>query len=314
MGFVGRHEKETWIRHVECDIMKKVERWVGMIYFCADDYGISDKCNNRIEECLMHGVLNKVSVLPNGDIADFKQRLLCYGAKLSLHLNLVEGYPLSDPKEISLLVSKKGAFRYSFVGLFFLSLSNKRKQLQKQLYKELQKQVSFWREAMGEAIPISIDSHQHTHMIPLVFQTLMQVLRDNGAVVECVRIPAEPLLPYLLSPSLYTSYTLSGVIKQWLLKILAWTNRGELKKSNFDVTYFMGVMFSGRVTEEKIKKVLPRYMKLAKKHNKNIEIGLHPGYLECDEELMAGCRPGFKAFYESQWRKREYDALMKFTL
>ena len=285
-----------------------------MIYFCADDYGISDKCNKRIEECIAHGVLNKVSVLPNGDLGDFKQRLLYYGAKLSLHLNLVEGYPLSDPKEISLLVSKNGTFRYSFVGLFFLSFSSKRKQLQKQLYKELQKQVAFWREIMGEAVPISIDSHQHTHMIPLVFQTLMQVLWDNGVTVECVRIPAEPFVPYLLSPSLYTSYTLSGAVKQWLLKILAWINRGELKKSNLDFTYFMGVMFSGRVTEEKIKKVLPRYMKLAEKHNKNIEIGLHPGYLERDEELMAGCRPGFKAFYASQWRKREYNALMKFTL
>ena len=114
-----------------------------MVYYCADDYGISEKSNQRIEECLAHGVLNKVSVLPNGHLEVFKQRLSRYDAKLSLHLNLVEGYPLSNPEEINLLVSEEGSFRYSFIGLFFLALSGKRKQLQMQLYKELQKQVKF---------------------------------------------------------------------------------------------------------------------------------------------------------------------------
>lgn len=285
-----------------------------MLYFCADDYGISDKSNARIEECLAQGILNKVSVLPNGDLGAFRQRLFRYGAKLSLHLNLVEGYPLSAPGEIDLLVAKDGTFRHSFVGLFFLSLSSKRAQLRKQLHQELGKQVAFWTEAMGEGVPICVDSHQHTHMIPLVFQTLMQVLRDKGVAVECIRFPAEPIFPYLLTPSLYASYTLSGVVKHWLLNVLGWINRGELKKANLDFTYFIGVMFSGRVTEEKIKKVLPRYRKLGEKHNKDIEIGLHPGYPEPGEALMAGCRPGFKAFYASQWRKREHDGMMKFTL
>ena len=30
-----------------------------MIYFCADDYGVSDYANSRIENCLEKGVLNK---------------------------------------------------------------------------------------------------------------------------------------------------------------------------------------------------------------------------------------------------------------
>ena len=63
-----------------------------MIYFCADDYGISKISNTRIEECLKNGVLNKISVLPNGDVSDFNERLLGENVKLSLHLNLIEGY------------------------------------------------------------------------------------------------------------------------------------------------------------------------------------------------------------------------------
>ena len=66
-----------------------------MIYFCADDYGISKSSNMRIEECLKNGVLNKISVLPNGDISNFNEHLLGENVKLSLHLNLIEGHPLS---------------------------------------------------------------------------------------------------------------------------------------------------------------------------------------------------------------------------
>ena len=93
-----------------------------MIYFCADDYGISEGANSRIENCLENGVLNKISVLPNGKVLDFKKRLSDKDAILSLHINLVEGRPLSNPDDVDLLVSESGYFKYSFIGLFFLSI------------------------------------------------------------------------------------------------------------------------------------------------------------------------------------------------
>ena len=147
-----------------------------MIYFCADDYGISEGANSRIENCLENGVLNKISVLPNGKVSDFNQRLSDKAAMVSLHINLVEGRPLSNPNDISLLVSESGYFKYSFIGLLSLSLSPKRKKLEKQIYKEIQSQIKFWKKAMGENISVSIDSHQHTHMIPLIFKTLMRAI------------------------------------------------------------------------------------------------------------------------------------------
>ena len=47
-----------------------------MIYFCADEYGLARSSNTRIEECLKNGVLNKISILPNGNASDFCERLL----------------------------------------------------------------------------------------------------------------------------------------------------------------------------------------------------------------------------------------------
>ena len=282
-----------------------------MIYFCADDYGISKESNSRIEKCIQNGVLNKVSVLPNGELEDFKQRLSKYDVKLSLHINLIEGKPLSPTQDINLLVDDKGNFKYSFIGLLLLSLSPKRKQLKNQLYKEIKEQIVFWKKNMGEN-PLWIDSHQHTHMIPLVFKTLMQVIKDEGVDVRYLRIPNEPVAPYLLTPSVYTDCGVVGLIKQWILKFFTLINKKHFKKSNINTACFMGVMFSGEVTCKKIKKVLPRYLKIAEKQGRDIEIALHPGYLETGETLMAGCRMGFKKFYLSPGRKIEYDTLNNF--
>ena len=279
-----------------------------MIYFCADDYGISKSSNTRIEECLKKGVLNKISVLPNGDVSDFNERLLGENVKLSLHLNLIEGYPLSKKEDVSLLVSDKGFFKHSFIGLFFLSLFGNRRLLEKQLYNEIKAQIDFWKNKMGENTPILIDSHQHTHMIPLIFRTLMRVIREEDVEVEYIRIPAEPILPFIKSPSLYLTFSPVGLVKQWLLKFLNLVNRREFKKANIKSALFMGIMFSGQLTEDKINKLLPYY----KKQNENIEIAFHPGYLESGESLIDGFRKDFKKFYYSKWRRIEYDTLLKF--
>ena len=282
-----------------------------MIYFCADDYGISSRGNNCIENCLENGKLNKVSVLPNGEINDFKKRLTGNVA-LSLHINLVEGYPLSDKEDVSWLINHDGCFKYSFMGLILQSFSIKRKEIEKQIYREIQSQIRFWKKAVGEETEILIDSHQHTHMIPYIFRTLMRVIKDEGLKVKSIRFPAEPTLPYIFTPSLYLEYSLAGLIKHWILKILAIWNRKELKKSGIDFSYFMGVMFSGKLTERRIKKLLPRYMKLAERNNRDIEIGFHPGYIESQEDLIKGKRESFTKFYISSWRNKEYDTLINF--
>ena len=279
-----------------------------MIYFCADDYGISKSSNTRIEECLKNGVLNKISILPNGNVSDFSELIFEENVKLSLHLNLIEGSPLSKKEDVSLLVTRNGFFKYSFVGLFFLSVFGNRNLLEKQIYNEIKAQIDFWKNKMGKKTPILIDSHQHTHMIPLVFKTLMRVITEENVAVEYLRIPDEPILPYIKSLSLYLKYSPVGLAKQWLLKFLNFINRKEFKKSNIKSGAVMGILFSGQLSEDKINKLLPRYMQ----HNKNIEIVFHPGYLEGGESLIDGCRPNFEKFYYSKWRRVEYNTLINF--
>jgi hypothetical protein len=94
--------------------------------------------------------------------------------------------------------------------------------------------------------------------------------------------------------------------------MLAFANRRELKKSKIQSAYFIGILFSGKLNEARIRKLLPHYLKLAKKHNKNIEIGFHPGYIKDGEKLLDGSRQDFRKFYFSPWRNIEHETLINF--
>ena len=280
-----------------------------MIYLCADDYGISKEYNKCIEECLSKGVLNKISVLPNGEIDGFVEKLSREGVLLTLHLNIVEGHPLSKAEDVSLLIDKNGCFKHSFIGLFLMSFSPKRKELEKEMYKEIQSQLHFWIEKTGVR-SISIDCHQHAYEIPWIFRTLMKVIRDEKLDVKYLRIPAERVRAHLFTPSLYTAYSLTGLVKQWLLKILALVNRRALKGMNFNSAYFLGVMLSGKLNKTRVKKLLKHYLYYSEKNKRNIEVAFHPGYAGGDLELVTGSREDFKKFYYSPWRNTEYETLM----
>ena len=284
-----------------------------MIYCCADDYGISAGSCRHIEECVQNGIINKLSVLPNGETGDFVSRFGNQSVTLSLHLNLVEGHCLSDPKKIPLLVDEDGNFRYSFLGLFRLSLSSCRTELAKQIAEELKQQVRWFQNMVGADVPLYLDSHQHIHMIPLVMRTLLRVIDQEKWQVAYLRLPAEPFGPYLKTPSLYLTYRPINLIKQWVLKWFAHLTRKDREKANIPTAYYMGILFSGKMDAKRVAKVLVHYKNLAKKHQKDIELGFHPGYLEAGDELIAGNRSGFLQFYQSPGRNIEFQSVMDLT-
>ena len=71
----------------------------------------------------------------------------------------------------------------------------------------------------------------------------------------------------------------------------------------------MGILFSGKMNEKRVSKLLPKYINYAKRNKKEVELVFHPGYLESDEEMMKGIRIDFEKFYYSPWRKVEFDTL-----
>ncbi len=280
-----------------------------MVYICADDYGMTEKSCGRIEECVKNGVLNRISIFPNTSLSDIKERIKYINASLSAHINLVEGKPVSPAENVSLITDKRGYFRYSFIGLLALSLSPERKELERQIYTEISAQLTRWSTEIAPGKPLEIDSHQHTHMIPLIFKILMRVIKDNGYDVKYIRIPTEPVLPYIKELSLYKTYSLINTVKQFLLKFFGLINKRALKKSNINSALFMGILFSGNMDEYRVNKILPHYLKLCEKTGRDAELLFHPGYIEKDEELFDTGKQSFNKFYHSPGRKTEYATL-----
>ena len=283
-----------------------------MIYFCADDYGLNAISSKHILEGVALGVLNKVSVFPNIEQFQPKEILKIKDVRLSLHLNLVEGKCMSNAKEVPLLADKKGNFKHTFGGLMKLGLFSNT-QFESQVYKEIKSQVLFWKNTLPENVPFCIDSHQHTHMIPAVFKALVKVLIDEKINVEYMRIPIEPLLPFIKTPSLYFTYSAINIVKQWLLKFLWLINKKTIKGFPIPTAYFFGILFSGKMDEKRVNKILPKYKKLAQKQSKDIEVLFHSGYLNKDDAEFKNKNIVFEKFYFSKDRKTEFDTVLNIS-
>ncbi len=283
-----------------------------MIYICADDYGLCKEISANIQQCLDKGELSKVSVFPNFDDVDLQKMQNGKDIRVSLHLNLVEGKCMTNAEEIPLLADKSGNFENTFIGLMMCSLFYGKK-FEAQVYQEMRAQVLFWKEKLAEGEPFCIDSHQHTHMIPAVFRALLKVLGDEKIKPEYVRIPAEPILPYIKTPSLYFTYNAVNIIKQWLLNFLWLINKNQAAKNKIPTSHFFGILFSGRMDEKRVSKILPKYIKMAEKDGRDIEVLFHPGYTDKKELDFKGKNVAFEKFYISKNRKTEFDSVMKMS-
>ncbi len=283
-----------------------------MIYMCADDYGLCDISSKRIQECIDKGALNKVSVFPNFEQNNLYKVLENKDIRIALHLNLVEGKCMADPKDVYLIADKDGNLKNTFGGHLMLNLF-RRKKFEAQVYREIKSQVLFWKSILPQNTPFCIDSHQHTHMIPAVFRALLKVIDDENINLEYLRIPAEPLMPYIKTPSLYLSYSAVNIVKQWIINVLWLINKSQSNKYKIPTAYFLGILFSGKMNEKRVKKILPKYIAMAEKAGRDIEVLFHPGYLDTEKSDFKNKNIVFRRFYLSENRKTEFDSVMKLS-
>jgi len=282
-----------------------------MIYVCADDYGLSAPSSERILNCAKNGALNKISVFVNFEKIDVKRLKSESGAELSLHLNLVEGKAVCGSK-LSLLTDADGRFRHTFFGLLMLSVF-RGKELENQAYEEIKAQLGLWRTMAGDE-PLMLDTHQHTHMIPGVLRALLRAVSDTGSKVKYLRLPSEPVLPYVMEPGLYLTYRTVNMIKQWLLKLLGISAKRKIRNASIPTAEFFGILFSGKMDEKRVSTILPHYIRKAAKTGSDVEVLFHPGYLDKKELSDGVCNKDFEKFYFSSGRKTEFDAVMNMKI
>lgn len=286
----------------------------------ADDFGESLHASKDILECLKKGKLDSISVLANmscfGKCAemyraekdDFPQKPL-----ISIHLNLMEGRCLSEPAALEGLVDREGHFCISWEKLFFQSWLPGRSELKNKLKKEILMQIKAVREEFPEMDRLRIDSHQHTHMIPVVADALFEVLEENGWETEYIRDAKEPIGPFLRMMSFYSGYRPINFVKNILLNFCSLLMQKKLKKRNLEPMYLWGLVMSGHMDEERINRLMPSMLKRAQKGKRTLEILFHPGRVLKEEISSEFSQKDAISFHISDDREIEKAAVLSLS-
>ena len=284
-----------------------------MIEFHADDFGLFEHQSQRILECYRNGVLNGISVMPNSEYLLQSKKLLepyIDDLAVTVHLNLVEGHCLSDPSDIELIVNQDGVFNNSFVKLLLASFSPRRKKYLEQICSELKEQIVRVYTLFDQK-PLRLDSHVHYHMVPVVFDALMQVIDEENLPVKYVRIPREHFGDYV-SVGALSGLKPINLIKTIILNILAMRNLYKYSNAlgGMEKKVFYGVVHSGNMCYENVHKILKKCQKRVQ-HGQNIEILFHPGsVLEAADQAKLTSKDDL-SFLTDDGRKTEAAALIQ---
>lgn len=276
------------------------------IDYHADDYGISMSASRHIVELIKSGKLDSISVMSNMPEFDKSMDLLLqewdsFDKKplISVHLNLVGGHSLVEGEQLD----------YSWGFLFFRSLfrGSRYKKLKETIKKEFVLQIK--RVTDYSIISnVRLDSHQHTHMIPVVFDAMLEAVSELNIMdrLEYVRITREPLFLFIFSREGFGSFPFVNVIKNVLLNVLSMRVVRKLKPYKLDDAMAWGMLRSSAVTREHHDCFLEKVLKFANRKNRYVELVAHPGYGSDASELLE-CSPLDVEFGLSKNRQLEYE-------
>lgn len=292
------------------------------IWFHADDFGVTAAQSERILSCFREGVLNSVSILPNAPALPASLALLNQadpdGTQIRrvLHLNFVEGRPLAGADNVPDLVDDTGFFDKSFIQFFrwnYMKRGAGRQNLAGQLKLEIAAQLRAV-TAVHDFRISAIDSHQHYHMIPLVFDSLMEVLLEREFEhlgIHQLRVPADPLTPLLHHKKMRRGVPWINWVKWCILNIHAERNKKILQKKGIEVPVFFGMFYTCEMKTEVVEALLPAYRTYADRREQALELMFHPGNLAARAELLDERSEELAAFYLSGSRFEEAECLKR---
>ncbi|MCR4656019.1 MAG: ChbG/HpnK family deacetylase [Lachnospiraceae bacterium] len=292
----------------------------------ADDYALSVNTSKDMLKLMKEGVLDSISIVPNMscyercmEMLKEEIRTLPFLPLCSVHLDLVEGIRLSESTG-----NKTSPVNDSWGSLWLSSYDPfKRKDVKTGLKKELTAQVNKCWDSIKECIDtaknagipcrqkkIRIDSHQHTHHIPVVWDALTEVIEENGYEVEYIRNSKEPLRPFLSETSLFKTYKKVNLIKNLILNFYSYKidSYGRRSGSERKGMYLWGLIMSGRMDSYRIEKLIDQVVDKAFSDDRTLEILFHPGLMLRDEWNKEIPEKSAENFYFSPDRTVEYEA------
>jgi len=258
----------------------------------ADDFGLCSGVNAAVRVAHTAGLLTSATIMANMPAAVEAVRIAEQLPSLGIgvHLNLIEGKPISPADEVSPLLGRDGEFAFSAAGLAIASLSSKA--VRRAITVELTSQIQ-WLCDNGIK-PTHLDSHRHFHIFPSILPTV-SALAERFAI-HAVRFPYEPpSLCRLPWPSVNAKSRRRAFIVRNMARA-ALLRRRNLFKNDF----LFGIAHTGKINTE-------FWTALAKRPiDATIELMTHPGFADGLDpektrlveqrkvELDALCSPGIK--------------------
>ncbi|MBO5208773.1 MAG: ChbG/HpnK family deacetylase [Lachnospiraceae bacterium] len=299
----------------------------------ADDYALTLHTSQDMLECMKAGKLDSISIVPNMTCFQECMELLHEAIPalpflpvMSVHMDFVEGKCLAGAGEVPLL-AKAGSdyIGLSWGGLFKLSyLPWKRATAKAQLKKEIKAQITAVQKEVDYCIELArknnipcaqkglrIDSHQHAHMIPVVWEAMTEVIEEEKYEVEYIRNSKEVLGAFVSEVSLWTTYRPINFVKNRLLSLYSHKADRYAKAHSMEQMYLWGLIMSGHMDYDRIDKLFPKVAAKAKKDGRVLEILFHPGITLPEEVTAEIGEEAAKDFYLLPDRHVEKEAVME---
>ncbi len=291
----------------------------------ADDYALTPNTSKDMLECMLAGKLDSISIVPNTGCFEECMEMLYKAIPsmpflpvMSVHINLVEGICLTDSGPGSRLT-----FSWGLLFLYSYTLTPASK-VRRGIHAEIAAQIKKCIPAIKKCLEIAkdnnikysqkalrIDSHQHTHHLPLVWKSIISVIDENKYDVEYIRCSREPLSVFLSEPGLFRTYRPVNAVKNLILAMYAGKIDKYCQKNGLHRMYLWGLLMSGRMDYPRIEKLKKAMEKKAEAAGRDLEILFHPGQAlsyEINGELDAAA---VKEFYLSSDRTVEKKSLLR---
>ncbi len=270
----------------------------------ADDLGFSRSVNESILEAAAFGTVGSESLMVNMPFAEEAAQAVretVPNLSIGLHLCLSSGKPLAPPEDIPLLVDSQGLFRHGFLGLWRLLRSRNRAECLRQLRTEFSAQL----EAINRLVEKyelrfdHIDSHQHVHVLPDLFEIAAEEARKRNLTL---RIPREIFGGWKRIRHRLFRWLPGGLLKRTILNF-------AMRSTRQDIGYF-GILDTGQMGWAALQQIAESLGKIDGEAE-CFELNTHPSKHSISFETETTCcSPGDAAFYRSANRQEEFEVLM----
>lgn len=270
----------------------------------ADDFGFSPAVNEAVLSAAEFGTVRAASLMVTMPFAEDAVAALwrrCPDLEIGLHFSLTCGRAAAEPGSVPLLVDSQGCFRLGFAGLLRLLTSKRREEAIRQIRREWEAQWARIEQLRGQGgFRLNhLDSHQHVHVLPGVFELLHAESANRGLHL---RVPREPW----------------GDRKRFFRRLPAWFPGGLLKREILNrylkrhgaaaIGYF-GILDSGRINRKALDEI---FRAVSRRPGDGVfEINVHPSFSEdaMPEETRKIISRGEHHFHASPWRDAERKTL-----